>query len=78
MPRTRQAYWKPKFNANVKRDLEVRQALLDSGWRVAVVWECALHKSVIELTINDLEEWILEDESEFETELLKPIKDLGA
>jgi DNA mismatch endonuclease (patch repair protein) len=33
-----------KFEANVARDSAVRTTLLESGWRLAKVWECALRK----------------------------------
>lgn len=43
-PATRQAFWEAKFEANIARDQRVREALLANGWRVAVVWGCALRK----------------------------------
>lgn len=43
-PTTRPDFWKRKFAANVRRDRNVRCRLLSNGWRVAVVWECALRK----------------------------------
>lgn len=43
-PATRAAFWRAKFEANVKRDNAVRGMLLASGWRVATIWECALRK----------------------------------
>lgn len=41
MPTTRQGFWQKKLAANVERDRCNREALLFSGWRVLVVWECA-------------------------------------
>src|SRR6056297_3949176 len=43
-PSTRKEFWLAKFQANVERDRRTRQALLDAGWRVFVVWECALRR----------------------------------
>lgn len=43
-PTTRQAFWESKFAANVSRDRQVREALLADGWRVAIVWGCALRR----------------------------------
>lgn len=43
-PSTRKEFWLSKFQANVERDRRNRQALLDAGWRVFVVWECALRR----------------------------------
>ncbi|ULB09181.1 DNA mismatch endonuclease Vsr [Cereibacter azotoformans] len=42
LPSTRTEFWMAKFKANVARDEVVRAALLEAGWRVATVWECAL------------------------------------
>lgn len=43
-PATRPEFWQSKFESNVERDSVVCAALLDAGWRVATVWECALRK----------------------------------
>lgn len=39
-PKTRPAFWKAKFDGNVRRDAATRQRLEEAGWRVIVVWEC--------------------------------------
>lgn len=44
-PATRPEFWQTKFDANLVRDADVRRQLLSAGWRVAVVWECALRRS---------------------------------
>ena len=44
MPATRPEFWQAKFDANFARDSAVRTKLLEDGWRVATVWECALRK----------------------------------
>lgn len=41
LPGTRQEFWKRKLEGNVERDRRNVQRLLDEGWRVVVVWECA-------------------------------------
>lgn len=40
MPKSRTAFWKEKFVANVARDENNLKALSDLGWRTMVVWEC--------------------------------------
>lgn len=40
MPKSRQDYWGPKFERNVRRDAQHRAALEAAGWRVEVIWEC--------------------------------------
>lgn len=42
MPATRQDFWRGKITANRLRDAAAVEALSDLGWRVAIVWECAL------------------------------------
>jgi DNA mismatch endonuclease (patch repair protein) len=39
-PATRQDFWAAKFKANIRRDSEVLRLLEESGWKVAVLWEC--------------------------------------
>ncbi len=41
-PSSRRDYWENKFKANIKRDKKKCDELLKSGWRVLVVWECAI------------------------------------
>lgn len=41
-PATRPEFWQAKFAANVARDSAAIAALHSAGWRVVVVWECAL------------------------------------
>ena len=44
-PTTRRDFWTGKFEANKMRDDKNITQLLGMGWRVAVVWECALRTS---------------------------------
>lgn len=41
-PATNSAFWIEKIGRNKQRDFAVEVALMDAGWRVLVVWECAL------------------------------------
>ena len=43
-PTTRTDFWQAKFATNVERDKVVKEALLSLGWRIAIIWECALRK----------------------------------
>lgn len=40
IPKSRQEYWLPKFDANVERDARKEAQLRELGWRVLVMWEC--------------------------------------
>lgn len=41
-PKSRIGFWRSKINSNIERDHSQLLALDDAGWRVAVIWECAL------------------------------------
>lgn len=46
LPDTRREYWQPKLDRTLQRDIDAVQALTSTGWRVVVVWECALRGRV--------------------------------
>ena len=59
LPGTRPEFWAQKFRDNQARDLRQEQALMSSGWRLLVVWECALRKEENRITtIACVERWI--------------------
>ena len=59
MPATNSSYWEQKFAANVRRDRKHREALLQAGWRVGVIWECALRpKEVLETVVVRVDGWL--------------------
>lgn len=41
-PKTREDFWREKIGRNKVRDQAKRAALEQAGWRVLVIWECAL------------------------------------
>lgn len=41
-PQTRQDFWTSKLRANVERDRKATEKLASLGWRVLIVWECAI------------------------------------
>jgi DNA mismatch endonuclease, patch repair protein len=45
LPKTRTNFWKKKINGNKRRDENAAKALNILGWRVAIVWECAVSRS---------------------------------
>ncbi|QDI04234.1 DNA mismatch endonuclease Vsr [Xanthomonas cerealis pv. cerealis] len=42
LPKTRVDFWKTKINDNSRRDSLAVDLLREAGWRVAIIWECAL------------------------------------
>ena len=65
-PVTRREFWRKKFRANVERDKRTRQSLLERGWRVAVIWECALEGERAGTTADLVGRWLRGDERELE------------
>lgn len=61
LPKSRAEFWELKLKRNRERDAAAVQALAERGWRVAVVWECALRASPTDVAL-DLIEWIRSDE----------------
>ncbi|TYO85174.1 very short patch repair endonuclease [Oceanicella actignis] len=60
-PASRRDYWLPKFARNQARDQAAQAALRAAGWRVAVVWECALTRARIDATARALAAWLRAD-----------------
>ena len=63
-PSTREEFWQAKIRRNREKDLEVLADLESSGWRVLVVWECAIKgrgKLVETELLDSLERWLDSD-----------------
>lgn len=61
VPATRTAFWLDKIDKNVARDRRDIALLLEQGWRVLVVWECALRgrEKLSSAALSErLEEWL--------------------
>ena len=66
-PSTRKEFWKQKILGNSLRDRENIKSLKRDGWRVLIVWECALKgrkKLPTELVIDKIRDWLLSDSTE--------------
>lgn len=59
-PKTRPEFWKQKIDKNYENDVKALQILQSSGWRVCIVWECALRGADkdIEGTVRRIAAWI--------------------
>lgn len=64
LPSTRQEFWRTKIERNRTVDARAMSALTGMGWRVGVVWECAL-KGRTRLPLDDViracAEWLRGD-----------------
>ena len=57
LPKTRSDFWDQKLRLNQVRDTKAVSALIDDGWRVAVIWECAI-RAAPDLSGQELVSWI--------------------
>lgn len=53
-PSTRTTFWQKKFDANIARDVRVRQQLTEQGWRVFVIWECEIGELSLKKLVADI------------------------
>ena len=63
-PKTREDFWHEKLNTNIERDRRNIALLRQSGWRVYIVWECAVRNSTqkdIQSLSDDIKEWLLSE-----------------
>ena len=66
-PSTRPEFWQAKFEANVLRDRDVQTTLMEAGWRVATVWECALRKQdQVAASVDALSAWLNSNDQRIE------------
>jgi len=64
LPTTRHDFWEEKRRVNLERDTRKVSELTGSGWRVAVIWQCALEKpSALSNTMSKLENWLTSQET---------------
>lgn len=71
MPSSNIEYWNRKIARNRERDISNRQLLLDEGWRVLTIWECALagkSKLGLNQVIELASAWLLSTKSFCEIE----------
>ena len=64
IPKTRTEFWKAKLEGNRERDRKNIENLQELGWRVAVIWECAIkggNSEKVDRVVSRLAEWIRSD-----------------
>jgi DNA mismatch endonuclease (patch repair protein) len=65
VPSTRREFWQTKINGTKVRDARSESSLFQQGWRVAIIWECALRLSPEE-SLNELSEFVISREESVE------------
>lgn len=65
LPGTRPDFWREKIERNRINDSRVEKALRANGWRVGVIWECALRGAGknTEGVAQSLADWLRSDTS---------------
>ena len=47
IPKTHRDYWKAKIERNFNRDQSNQAILIQTGWRILIIWECELKNTDI-------------------------------
>lgn len=64
VPSTRPEFWKSKLEGNALRDRRIVEQLRALGWRVLVVWECAIRDVGTRSGLpRILAQWVMGDET---------------
>lgn len=45
-PKTNVKFWRSKILKNIQRDRKAKNLLLNDGWKVITIWECAIRRAV--------------------------------
>lgn len=64
-PATREVFWREKITGNMARDAANIAVLKASGWRIAIVWECALKgrsRRTPDEVIDCLSNWLFSED----------------
>jgi len=66
LPGTRTEFWREKIDKNRERDAKVLNQLHAEGWRICIVWECAIKGKTrllqIDDTVHTIAEWLRSDD----------------
>lgn len=66
MPKSNVTFWSDKIGRNRRRDKDNIEELEATGWRVAVVWECAMRDLGAQAVAEALQVWLTSGSSEIE------------
>lgn len=54
-------FWHEKFRSNIARDKANSDELLAGGWRVLIVWECAIGRLLQKHVIDEVTDFVTDD-----------------
>lgn len=57
-PASNTSFWRKKFDETVERDQRKLIALREAGWRVAIVWECAIRSEGAAGIARQVRSWV--------------------
>ena len=63
-PKSNTKFWHEKITSNVQRDQRCYQKLSETGWRILIVWECAMKGKKdreIDKVLDNIELWLSSD-----------------
>lgn len=63
-PSSQNEFWKQKIEGNIKKDMENNATLSKAGWRIMVIWECAIKgrdRWPFEALIAETSRWLESD-----------------
>ena len=60
LPKSRVDFCKEKLNKNHRNDEENLEKLAETGWRVCIVWECAIREAKTDMNLikDSIEYWL--------------------
>ncbi len=65
-PQSREEFWREKIHRNVERDNAQIQSLLEAGYRVGIIWECAVkgrQRLPLDVVVGLCSDWLKASES---------------
>lgn len=71
-PGSNQSFWTEKFRETIARDLRKLTALKETGWRIAVVWECAIREHGAEAVAEEISTWLISEKKLVEIPKKRP------
>jgi DNA mismatch endonuclease, patch repair protein len=64
-PKTREDFWRQKIGRNVANDESHKLRLREQGWRIGIVWECAIKNRIRKGQIaGEISSWLREGNNE--------------